>query len=96
MKAYNTVYLDELLESIVVYAERYALGRSTYAVSDVCTFIIVNLCKLETKTLKVIHKDINSKIETDGIRSLGMDMDQKQWLRLDSMICLELEDRENE
>ena len=36
----------EIEESILIYAVRYALGRMSYAVSDVCRYVASNRDKL--------------------------------------------------
>ena len=83
--------VDDRLEAIIVYAERYALGRSTYAVDDVCTFIDALIPNIETRTLQVILRDISSKIS--GEETFGMDMDRRKWFALEFEIRCELKRR---
>ncbi|UXN34359.1 hypothetical protein N8E86_09930 [Avibacterium paragallinarum] len=56
---------DEL-NDLVVYAERYALGRSTYAVNDVCSFIKNHYKKLSKNTLNILIKDIQDYCDNHG------------------------------
>ena len=42
----------------MIYAFRYALGRKTYAVRDVCDCLISNWDELGLISKKLIHKEI--------------------------------------
>lgn len=65
-------------EQIVISAERYALGRMTYIVELTVNYILEEIeeDKLSDSCLDVIREDINSA------KSLGMDCDKEQWLKL--------------
>lgn len=67
---------DEQLESLLVYSFRYALGRMTYAVSDVALAIIQNKHVLHPYTKALIRKEIAVAIE---IGEAGMEMDVEEW-----------------
>lgn len=65
-------------EQIIISAERYALGRMTYIVSVTVNYILQQIenDKLSDECLGVIKKDIRSA------KNLGMDCDEKEWLKL--------------
>ena len=65
-------------EHIVISATRYALGRMTYIVSLTVDYILKEIeeDKLSDECLDVIREDINST------KNLGMECDEKQWLKL--------------
>ena len=63
-------------EDIMFYAFRYALGRKTYAVNDVTTYLIDNWSRISEKTKNIICKEIKIAIEEDRA---GMDCDVIQW-----------------
>lgn len=49
---------DEKFESMIIYAERYAIGRSTYAADDVVEYIFNSLSFISDRTLHTIERDI--------------------------------------
>ena len=65
-------------EHIVISAVRYALGRMTYIVELTVSYILREIedDKLSDRCLNVIVGDIRSA------KSLGMDCDKAQWLKL--------------
>lgn len=66
-------------ENFILYAFRYALGRSTYAVSDVAEFIIRNKMFLQPYIKKQIVQEIKeyfSRIHNNG---LYMQCDKDCW-----------------
>lgn len=65
-------------EQIIISAERYALGRMTYIVSVTVNYILQEIenDKLSDRCLDVIAEDIRSA------KDLGMDCDEKEWLKL--------------
>lgn len=91
------IELNSDFEEILIYAERYALGRRTYAVSNVVGFIRPMISLLETKTLATIRSDIEEvsrQVERTGIDGLwGMECDKREWLRLLSAIKIEMANR---
>ena len=66
-------------EDILIYAERYALGRMTYAPHDVCDLINKHITELSKNTLLVIQKDIEQhKIDNN----LGNPkIDAPEWIK---------------
>lgn len=69
--------LDDI-NRLSVWAVRYALGRATYAVSDVVEVLLRNQKALSMSTKAAIARDI----EEQAKRGLGMDMDARQWGQL--------------
>lgn len=68
------------LNTIMVYAFRYALGRRTYAVSDVCKFIEQHVNELTEKDRDLIIREINTASLGNG---LGDACDSKMWWDLE-------------
>lgn len=68
----------EDLSTMLVSAERYALGRMTYIVELTVNYILQEIedNKLSDSCLNIIRKDIKEA------RDYGMDCDKKQWLKL--------------
>lgn len=66
----------EQLSEMLVLAERYALGRMTYVVKDVCTFVGDNLHLLVDKDRAVMIEDI------EYAKDYGFDFDKRQWMEL--------------
>lgn len=69
---------------VLIYAFRYALGRSTYVVRDMCTVIAAAWSQLPESDRKLIKDEILFAV-TNGFA--GMDMDAAEWSQL-----LDLED----
>lgn len=67
------------LQDLVIYAQRYSIGRQTYAPKDVKEFILKHLNDLEYNTIKVIIDDIRLQNERNN---LGAEMDKIMWLDL--------------
>jgi hypothetical protein len=70
-------YLD--FQSLILYAMRYALGRKTFAVSDVAEMIEDHMQELNKSTMELMVRDIEKESER---HNLGMEMDKKIWLDL--------------
>lgn len=99
--------LDDLMEQMIISAERYALGRMTYIVSDTVNFILPLVSHLGTNTLSVLEEDFRSteaenKRRDDDFAGMnfdawGMDYDKKRWFDLWEAVKRELKRRsENE
>lgn len=71
---------EDMQEDVLVYAFRYALGRMTYAVSDMQKLIMESWPNLSPLTKEVIKKDIVQYREFHG--QIGMDMDHQGWLKI--------------
>lgn len=71
---YDPVTLTRFeFEDILIYAERYAIGRMTYAPHDVCKIINTRLPDLSDNTLKVIRDDIARETERGNLGSPTID-----------------------
>ena len=71
---YDPVTLTRFeFEDILIYAERYAIGRMTYAPHDVCNIINTRLSDLTDNTLKVLRDDIARETERDNLGSPTID-----------------------
>lgn len=95
--------LDDLMEQIIISAERYALGRMTYSVSDTVAFILPLVPSLTTQTLRVLEMDFQ-RVESENERRSddfagmdfdlwGMEQDKEQWFRLRKSVKSGLERR---
>lgn len=103
MSKVKTVPLDDLLEQMIISAERYALGRMTYTVSDTVEFILPLVKSLTTSTLWTLDMDFqraeseNERREDDfagmDFDAWGMEWDKEQWFRLWKAVKSELERR---
>ena len=65
---------------IIIYAFRYALGRQTGSVSDVCDCIKENVDSFKSWELKQIIEEIKQHEELYG--NLGMKCDRDTWYDL--------------
>ena len=65
---------------IIIYAFRYALGRQTGSVSDVCDCIKENVDSFKSWELQQIIKEIKEYEEMYG--KLGMECDKREWYNL--------------
>ena len=98
--------LDDLMEQMIISAERYALGRMTYTVSDTVGFILPLVSSLTTSTLWVLDMDFqraeseNKRLDNDfagmDFDVWGMDYDKKMWFRLWKAVKAELERRKKD
>lgn len=77
-------------QDLIIHSERYAIGRRTYVVSNVCTTIKKYLPQLSNNTLSVLIRDI--KHETSR-NNLGDDCDVQQWGDLLTILEKEYEQR---
>ena len=64
-------------EDIMFWAFRYALGRHTYAVSDVSRYLIANKDELGQKTRANIRREITEHFDKYG--NGGWQCDQDEW-----------------
>ena len=71
---YDPVTLSRFdFEDILIYAERYAIGRMTYAPHDVCNIINTKLHELSNNTLKVLRDDIARETDRGNLGSPSID-----------------------
>lgn len=100
MSKVKTVPLDDILEQMIISAERYALGRMTYTVSDTVGFILPLVPSLTTSTLWTLDMDFQRAEAEDERREddfagmdfdiWGMEQDKEQWFRLWKAVKQEL------
>lgn len=99
--------LDDMMEQMIISAERYALGRMTYIVGNTVNFILPLVPHLDTSTLSVLEDDFRSmeaenKRRDDDFAGMnfdawGMDYDKKRWFDLCEAVKMERKRRsENE
>lgn len=71
-------------EEILICAVRYALGRMSYVVGDVCKYVASKKDTLSKPCKNVIIKDIEDEIEMYHRlgRTCGMVSDELDWLEL--------------
>ena len=81
---------DDEFQSLVIYAERYAIGRMTYVPDEVNQIIRKYLPRIANNTLGVLIRDIELEADRD---MLGMDFDKKMWLALLDTLKNEREER---
>ena len=75
---------------LILYATRYALGRMTYAVHDMASYLVASWPEIDAETRWVIQLDIEEAFRRDdGARAnghksneLGMDMDRAEWAKV--------------
>ena len=80
-------------EMILICAVRYALGRMSYIVHEVCQYVTFNRKNLSKECIKAIIRDINENLDfyhRTG-STLGMECDEKEWLKLRDLLKKELE-----
>lgn len=65
-----------LSSDILFYAFRYALGRMTYAVSDVANEIIRNAKEIPRADRCNMINEITEALDSDGA---GMELDRQNW-----------------
>ena len=89
---YDPVTLSRFVfEDILIYAERYAIGRMTYAPRDVCKIINTRLSDLSDNTLKVIRDDIERETERGNLGSPTIDA--PLWIQTHANITEEISKR---
>lgn len=99
--------LDDLMEQMIISAERYALGRMTYTVGDTVGFILPLVPFITTHTLRVLEMDFQraeskNKRRSDNFAGTdfdiwGVEWDKRLWFELWGAVKSELERRsENE
>ena len=92
---YDPVTLSRFVfEDILIYAERYAIGRMTYAPHDVCEIINTRLHELTNSTLTVLRDDIAREIERGNLGSPSIDA--PIWIQTYANITEEISKRSNE
>lgn len=83
----------EDISSMILSAERYALGRMTYMVEWTCSFISKNLHLVTEGNKIVMIRDIEQAIK-DG--QYGWECDKQEWLKLLNQLKKEVFTNEKE
>lgn len=78
------------LQSLIIYAQRYTIGRMTYAPNDVKNIILKHLDDLSLGAIQIIIDDIEREQEYDR---LGEECDKQMWLNLLEILKDEIERR---
>jgi hypothetical protein len=84
------IKLDRSLKverSILFFAFRYALGRSSYAPNTVVDNIKANIKGISVGDIKAYIKEINE------CENYGMDMDKRHWMNFRDYLINELKQR---
>lgn len=87
-------------ELIFIAAERYAMGRRTYIVSTVASYIRWRVPKLSDWCLGILVQDYTERLKESersrGIFGFGADCDKREWDALHEAIIKEQGRRTNE
>ena len=89
----KTTITSKEFQQFIIYAERYAIGRTTYVPSEVNNIILKYLSFITNSTLGVLIQDIELEANRE---MLGMDFDKKMWLALLDTLKNERDRRESE
>ena len=81
---------DMDLRDMLIYATRYVLGRSTYAVSTMAVIIKDNAQNISKSDLELFIREINEAID---MNMCGMEMDCRTWKHLAEWLQVELDKR---
>lgn len=95
--ALNCTRVDMDFGEVLVCAERYAVGRKTYIVHDVVSYITRLIPQLDTRNLKIMYADLVSHQELarqfPDKKIWGDECDRKEWAFLASRLIDEIEKR---
>jgi hypothetical protein len=64
---------------MIIYAQRYAIGRMTFASRDVCDIINKHITELSKNTLTVIKQDIEQHTEDNHLGNPKIDA--PEWIK---------------
>ena len=75
-------------EQILICAVRYALGRMSYIVGVVAEYVALKQPELSKECINIIIRDIEEELKRyhDAGQLLGMECDERTWLRLLEML----------
>ena len=85
--------MDRDLHNMLRLAMRYALGRMTYVVDEVCMVIERHADAIDYNELRAMRGEICKAID-DG--KAGMDMDVERWQQCSDKIAEAMERRKDE
>lgn len=86
---YPKVEVDDDFGEMMIYAERYACGRRTYAVDNTIRYIIGVLPHLSNRDVKVMYRDISSLPDT----FMGDECDVRNWRAFEAKLKDEIDKR---
>lgn len=94
--------LNKNAEILYIAANRYHLGRASFAVAEWCELLIMNWLSLPERAQIVIKRDIKAELDRDNEarksgsdwKPLGMDCDRAQWDKVWHLINDESEAQE--
>jgi len=66
-------------EDMIIYAQRYAIGRMTFAPRDVCDLINKHITELSKNTITVIKEDIEQNQERGELGNPKIDA--PEWIK---------------
>jgi len=66
-------------EDMLIYAQRYAIGRMTFAPRDVCDLINKHITELSKNTITVIKEDIEQHMEDNHLGNPKIDA--PEWIK---------------
>ena len=71
-------------EIIIICAVRYALGRMSYMVGDVCKHVELKRKELSRECIGAIIRDIEDELKRyhEVGHTLGMECDERRWYKL--------------
>ena len=67
------------IDTLMVCAFRYAIGRSTYIVNTIADILIEHKDKLSDGARISIVRDIHRELALDNV---GMECDKREWLKV--------------
>lgn len=82
--------IDPVADELIVWAERYAIGRSSYANGTTAelTAKLIQQGKLSPKTLGVLRRDIHEALENDRVPYPDQ---RKKWIAVSDLAARRLE-----
>lgn len=71
-------------EQILICAVRYALGRMSYIVGEVCQYVAFKRKALSEQCINIIIRDIEEEMQRyhEAGHTLGMECDERTWKNL--------------
>lgn len=85
-------------EQMLISAVRYAIGRSSYIVSDTCRFVTNIKSKLSNECIDIMIHDIEFDLELyhRAGNLCGMECDEKEWSELLNVLKLDVMEAQHE
>lgn len=85
--AFDALYDEQVPSFLILYAFRYALGRTSYAVGEVVDYLEEHWDEIPIAIRRIIHDEIRRRLKQESLvedaRSLlGHSCDRKRWLQV--------------